>query len=145
MHNIVLSDSGGSVVPTNKISRIDRFAAVKLRQRIKEEILKAPSVTYTSLFSKFLLSGWLPKKANGEPLEDFGFRRHFNTVKKDLCHNFSGFFICFLSRAAIGAYRDYYRLGTAPKAYNGMREIVRMTGLQESTISDLLVLKGAIR
>jgi len=132
-------------MPTNKISRIDRFAAVKLRQRIQEEILKAPDATYTSLFSKFMLSDWLPKKANGEPLEDFGFRRHFHTVKKDLHHGFSGFFICFLSRAAVGAYRDYHRLGTAPKTYNGMREIVSMTGLQESTISDLLILNGGIR
>ncbi len=66
----------------NKISRIDRFAAVKLRQRIQEEILKAPNATHTSLFSKFMLKRWLPNKANGEPLEDFGFRRHFNTVKK---------------------------------------------------------------
>jgi len=133
-------------VPINKISRIDRFAAVKLRQRIQEEILKAPHyATYTSLFNKFLVNGWLPNKANGEPLEDFGFRRHFNTVKKDLNHGFSGFFICFLSRAAVGAYRDYHRLGTAPKAYNGMREIVSMTGLQESTISDLLILNGGIR
>ena len=132
-------------MPTNKISRIDRFAAVKLRQRIQEEILKAPGATYTSLFSKFMLHGWLPNKANGEPLEDFGFRRHFNTVKKDLHHGFSGFFVCFLSRAAVGAYRDYYRLGTAPKAYNGMREIVSMTGLQDVTVSDLLILNGGIR
>ena len=112
-------------MPTNKISRIDRFAAVKLRQRIQEEIMKAPGATYTSLFCKFMLRRWLPNKAIGEPLEDFGFRRHFNTVKKDLNHSFSGFFICFLSRAAVGAYRDYHRLGTAPKAYNGMREIAR--------------------
>lgn len=132
-------------MPTNKIARIDRFAAVKLRQRIQEEILKVPGATYTSLFSKFMLRGWLPNKANGEPIEDFGFRRHFNTVKKDFNHGFSGFFICFLSRAAVGAYRDYHRLGTAPKAYNGMREIVSMTGLQESTISDLLILNGGIR
>lgn len=129
----------------NKISRIDRFAAVKLRQRIQEEILKSPCATYTSLFSKFMLRGWLPNKANGEPLEDFGFRRHFNTVKKDLHHGFSGFFICFLSRAAVGAYRDYHRLGTAPKAYNGMREITRMTGLQETTIRDILILNGEIQ
>ena len=132
-------------MPTNKISRIDRFAAVKLRQRIQEEICKVPDATYTSLFSKFMLNGWLPNKANCEPLEDFGFRRHFNTVKRDLHHGFSGFFICFLSRAAVGSYRDYRRLGTAPKAYNGMREIVSMTGLQESTISDLLILNGGIR
>jgi len=127
------------------VSRVDRYAAVKLRQRIREEIIKSHDTTYTSLFSKFMLKGWLPNKETGDPLEDFGFRRHFNTVKKDLNHGFSGFFICFLSRSAVGAYKDLRRKGPAPQAYNGTREIAMMTGLQETTIRDMLILNGEIR
>lgn len=131
--------------PGTSIHRVDRYAAVKLRQRIREELLQAPDVTYHRLFPKFLINGWLPKKSNGEPLEDFGFRRQFLTVKQDLNHHFEDFFLCFLHRAVVDAYKDFHKRGKAPRAYNGMREISSMTGLQETTIRDILILNGEIK
>jgi len=127
-----------------RVSRMDRYAAVKLRQRIKGELLRAPNVTHKELFSRFLLRGWLPNKVNNESLGTFGFRGQFRTVKEDIGHVYSEFFLSFLQRAVIGAYGEFHMRGKAPHAYNGMRELVRMTGLQETTIRDILILNGEI-
>lgn len=130
--------------PGVRVSRIDRYAAVKLRQRIREELIKAPYITHQKLFSKFLINSCVPNKGNGEPLGTFGFREQFRTVKKDIDHVYSEFFISFLQRTVIGAYGEFHMRGKAPYAYNGMRELVRMTGLQETTIRDILILNGEI-
>lgn len=126
------------------VFRIDRYAAVKLRQRIKAELTSSPEIGSITLFKIFLSRGWIPDKANGEQLDEFGFITHFKTVKKDLNHNFSGFFLSFLQRAAVGSYKDYHKRGKPSSKYNGLREIMCATFLQETTIRDILILNGDI-
>lgn len=130
--------------PGTIVSRVDRYAAVKLRQRIREAIIEQPKVGCVPLFKTFLSNGWVPEKANRELLDEFGFRTHFKAVKKDLNPPFSAFFLCFLHRAVVDAYKDYYKNGKAPQGYTGRREVSRMTGLQETTIRDILILNGEI-
>lgn len=131
--------------PGTVVSRVDRYAAVKLRQRIREAILEQPEVGCVPLFKTFISNGWVPEKANGELLDEFGFRTHFKAIKKDLRHPYSEFFISFLHRAAITAYKDSHKRGKPPTTYNGSREIRLMTGLQGTTIKDILILNGEIR
>jgi len=128
-----------------KVYHIERYEAVKFRQRLREELIKIPTVGYITLFKRFSLNNCLPEKTNGELLDEFSFRNHLRLVKKDLNHNFSGFFLSFLHRAAIGSYKDYHRRGKAPNGYNGIRELVNATGLQETTIKDMLILNGSIK
>ncbi len=130
--------------PGTVVSRVDRYAAVKLRQRIREGVLKSPEVGCVTMFKTFLSNGWVPYKANGELLDEFGFRTHFKAVKKDLDCTFTAFFLCFLHRAVVDSYKDYYKNGKAPRGYTGRREVARMTGLQETTIRDILILNGDI-
>lgn len=130
--------------PGTVVSRVDRYAAVKLRQRIRDGVLKSPEVGCVTMFKTFLSNGWVPYKANGELLDEFGFRTHFKAVKKDLSHPFSAFFLGFLHRAVVYAYKEFYKNGKAPKGYTGRREVARMTGLQETTIRDILILNGEI-
>jgi len=127
------------------VYHVERYEAVKFRQRLKEELLKTPEVGYITLFEKFLSNNWIPEKANGELLDEFSFRTHFNIVKKDLNHRFSSFFLSFLQRAVVSAYKDYHKRGKAPSGYNGIREIVNATDLQETTIRDILILNGSIK
>jgi hypothetical protein len=128
-----------------KVYHVDRYEAVKFRQRLKEELLKTPTVGYITLFKRFLHQKWLPEKTNGELLDEFSFRNHLRLVKKDLNHNFSGFFLSFLHRAAIDSYKYYHKQGKAPSGYSGIREIVNATGLQETNIRDILILNGSIK
>lgn len=132
-------------MPTNKISRIDRFAAVKLRQRIAQELRSNKPRSVRASYNFFLVQGWIPEKSSGELLLETGFKGQVEVVKKDLNNNFSNYFISFLHRAITTGYKEFYNRGSAPPGYNGMREIARMTGLQETTIRDILILNGGIR
>lgn len=132
-------------MPTNKISRIDRFAAVKLRQRISQELRSNKPRSVRASYNFFLIQGWIPEKGNGELLEELGFKGQVQLVKKDMNSSVSAFFVNFLHRAVLASFNDYYKQCKPARGYNGMREIARMTELQETTIRDILILNGAIR
>lgn len=129
----------------SKNPQINRYAAVRLRQRIAEQLRAGNLTGPITGYSVFALRGWIPNKSDGEPLEELGFRRQYLQVKKDLNHKHSLFFINFLHRAAVIAYRESHKRGNPPSGYNGVREIKLMTGLQEATIKDILILNGEIR
>ena len=82
----------------------------------------------------------MPNKSDGEQLSLEGFVWQYRTVKKDINHKYTDFSICFLHKAFIGARKVEYS-----KSRSGLRELMRMTGLQEVTIKDILILKGEIR
>lgn len=133
-------------MPTRKkVYRSDRYAAVKLRQRISQELRSDRPKSMRASYNFFLVQGWIPEKGNGELLGEIGFKHQRQLVKRDIHHGFSDYFIVFLHRAIVTGYKEFYNRGSAPPGYNGMREIARMTGLQETTIRDILILNGAIR
>lgn len=132
-------------MPINKISRIDRFAAVKLRQRIAQELRSNKPRSVRASYNFFLVQGWIPEKGNGELLEELGFKGQVQLVKKDMNNPMSAFFVNFLHRAVLAAFNDYYKQCKPARGYTGMREIARLTGLQETTIRDILILSGTVR
>lgn len=119
----------------------DRYQLVKLRQEIRNFLLGNHS-NRGSYACYYYLAGQrkIPNKSDGEPLSLEGFVRQHRTVKKDIGHNHTDFSICFLHRAFIGAKGVDYAKGRS-----GLRELMRMTGLQEVTIKDILILNGEIQ
>jgi len=129
-------------MPTNKnVHRLNRYAAVKLRQRLAQTSKKSAK----ALYNDFLFRGWIPESGNGELLSESGFKRQLTIVRRDMNHSFSSYSISFLYRGITTAYRNLYGRSKAHRVYNGMREMARMTGLQETTLRDILILTGELR
>lgn len=129
--------------PGQKNYQVDRYAGVKLRQRMAEALREANPLGTHRLYNRFATMGWIPKKSNNEPLELGGFCRYYEIVKKDLNHKYSNFFLLFLQRACAAEYQD--RHGRIPyRTFNGLNELSRLTGLQETTLRDILILEGVI-
>lgn len=129
----------------SKNPQIDRYAAVKLRQRLRASLSHPNARGSFTLYKEYTVFGWVPNKSNGEPIEELAFRNQYQRVKKDRQHPYPDFFVRFLHRAALTAYKAEHRRGKPPNGYNGVREIKLMTGLQETTIKDILILNGEIR
>lgn len=125
-----------------KNPQVNRYAAVKLRQLIATELRKPSHLGWLRMYKEFAAKGWIPLKADKELLESGGFSRQYRQVKKDLNQPYSLLSIKFLHRAIMAAYND----GKKCKVdnYNGLRELARMTGLQEITLKDILILEGEI-
>lgn len=120
----------------------DKYSAIKMRQRIADNLLSDEPLGWMRLYSKFLLNGWIPNKSDGQVLEAAAFGIQYKQVKQDLNHNYTGFFVAFLHRTMVNMYRAEKQC--RPKRYNGCREVARMTGLNEVTIKDILILEGVI-
>jgi len=121
--------------------QVDRYQLVKLRSNIRAHLIEYPGYGMAQLYRIFLRYGYIPVKSNGEQLDLEGFMRSFRIVKKDLNHSYTEYSIRFLARAVL-ALRGRYKNS---KSYNGLRELVRLTGLHEVTIKDILILNGEMR
>ena len=120
--------------------QVDRYQLVKLRQEIRNFLLSNHSNKGSYACYYYLAGqGKMPDKSDGEQLSLEGFIRQYRTVKKDINHSYTDFSICFLHRAFVGARSVEYSKGRS-----GLRELMRMTGLQEVTIKDILILSGEI-
>lgn len=120
--------------------QVDRYQLVKLRQGIRSFLLAEHSNKGSYACYYYLADqGKIPNKSDGEYLSLEGFIRQYRTVKKDMNHSYTDFSICFLHRAFVGARSVEYSKGRT-----GLRELMRMTGLQEVTIKDILILNGEI-
>ena len=121
--------------------QVDRYQLVKLRQEIRSFLLAEHS-NKGSYACYYYLAGQrkIPNKSDGEQLSLEGFVRQYRTVKKDINHSYTDFSICFLHKAFVGVRRVEYS-----KNRSGIRELMRMTGLQEVTIKDILILNGEIQ
>ena len=126
---------------TTKINpQVGRYQLVKLRQEISSFLLSNHSNKGSYACYYYLAGqGKIPDKSDGEQLSLEGFVRQYRTVKKDINHKYTDFSINFLHRAFIGAKSVEYAKGRS-----GIRELMRMTGLQEVTIKDILILNGCI-
>ena len=92
-------------MPTNKnVHRLNRYAAVKLRQRLAQTSKKSAK----ALYNDFLFRGWIPESGNGELLSESGFKRQLTIVRRDMNHSFSSYSISFLYRGITTAYRNLY-------------------------------------
>lgn len=121
--------------------QVDRYQLVKLRQEIRNFLLASHSNKGSYACYYYLAGqGKIPNKSDGEQLSLEGFIRQYRTVKKDMNHSYTDFSISFLHRAFIGARGIDYAKGRS-----GLRELMRMTGLQEVTIKDILILNGEIQ
>lgn len=122
--------------------QVDRYQLVKLRSDIRNYLLdkSKPTGSYTA-YGYLLAKGWIPFKSDGELLGIEGFIAQYNAVKCDLNHNFSDFSICFLHSCFIKSSSD----NMIKKGRNGLRILQWMTGLQEVTIKDILILNGRMR
>lgn len=128
-------------MPTRTNPQVDRYQLVKLRQEIRNFLLANHSNKGSYACYYYLAGqGKMPDKSDGEQLSLEGFIRQYRTVKKDINHCYTNFSINFLHRAFIGARRVEYS-----KSRSGLRELMRMTGLQEVTIKDILILSGGIQ
>ena len=104
--------------------QVDRYQLVKLRSNIRYCILSKKSGPYTAY--KYMLStGGIPYKKDGELLGIEGFTAQYRKVRKDIKHNFSDFFICFLHRCFVKSLSD----SKARSGMNGLRMLQQMTGL----------------
>ena len=128
-------------MPTRTNPQVDRYQLVKLRQEIKDFLLTSQP-NNGSYACYYYLAGQrkIPNKSDGEQLSLEGFVRQYRTVKKDINHSYTDFSICFLHKAFVGARSIEYSKGRS-----GLRELMRMTGLQEVTIKDILILNGEIQ
>lgn len=127
---------------TRKNPQVDRYQLVKLRSTIRTYILdkNKPDAPYTA-YGYLLAKDQIPLKSDGELLGIEGFIAQWYKVKKDINHNFSDFSICFLHRCFIRSSSD----NMIRKGRNGLRVLQWMTGLQEVTIKDILILNGELR
>lgn len=119
-----------------------KYAAIKMRQRIADNLRSPEPLGWMRLYSRFVLSGWVPNKPNGKILEPAAFGIQYKQVKRDLNHNYTGFFVAFLHRTMVNMYMAEKQC--RPRRYNGCREVARMTGLHEVTVKDILILEGVI-
>ena len=128
-------------MPARTNPQVDRYQLVKLRQGIRDFLLANHSNKGAYACYYYLAGqGKIPNKSDGEQLSLEGFVRQYRTVKKDIDHSYTDFSINFLHRAFIGVKRVEYS-----KNRSGLRELMRMTGLQEVTIKDILILNGEIQ
>ena len=120
--------------------QVDRYQLVKLRSNIRYCVLSKKAGPYVAY--KYMLStGEIPYKKDGELLGIEGFTAQYRKVRKDIKHNFSDFFICFLHRCFVKSLSD----SKARSGMNGLRILQQMTDLQEVTIKDILILNGEMR
>ena len=132
----------GDKMATRTNPQVDRYQLVKLRSNIRDYLLdkSKPTGPYAA-YGYLLAKDWIPFKSNGELLGVEGFISQYNRVKRDLNHNFSDFSICFLHRCFTNSSSD----NMIRKGRNGLRVLQWMTGLQEVTIKDILILNGEMR
>lgn len=120
--------------------QVDRYQLVRLRKNIKNYILSEKGGSYKA-YDYLLRNSEIPCKVDGELLSIEGFTAQYRKVRKDIKHNFSDFFICFLHRCFVKSLSD----SKARSGMNGLRILQQMTGLQEVTIKDILILNGEMR
>lgn len=123
--------------------KINRYAGVKLRQRIAQEINSGSSMKAMRMFKCFASQSWLPTNSGGDIMSYSGFFRHYSIVAKGGRNIYSNFFICFCYRANLKSYTEYHRR-VPYKSYNGLIDLSKFLGVHQTIIKDVLILEGEI-